>query len=209
MRTLKHFMALVAIAASAASCGDVVRSSRAPVILVINTLQGSRGNTTPGTPSGFLISDVLTLVSTPAPCSTDNPCPTIFDDTGQAVLSIQLKDLGSNPTSPATPSFNNSVTITRVHVKFVRSDGRNVQGVDVPYEFDSATTGTVTGTATSQITFELVRHTAKKEPPLLALVSNNVIISTTAQITFYGTDAVGNEVSATGSMQVNFGNFGD
>ena len=209
MRTLKHLMALAAVAASATSCGDVVRNSRAPVILVVDSLQGSRGNTTPGTPSGFLISDVQTMVTTPAPCSTDNPCPTTFDDIGQAVLAIQMKDLGANPASPVTPTSNNSVTITRVHIKYVRADGRNVQGVDVPYEFDGATTGTVVGTSTTQITFELVRHAAKQEPPLVALISNGVIINTIAQVTFYGTDAVGNAISASATIQVNFGNFGD
>jgi len=28
-------------------------------------------------------------------------------------------------------------------------------------------------------------------------------------VTFYGTDRVGNDISVTGSIQVDFGNFGD
>jgi hypothetical protein len=36
-----------------------------------------------------------------------------------------------------------------------------------------------------------------------------VIISTVAEITFYGHDQTGREVSATGRLGVNFGNFAD
>ena len=57
--------------------------------------------------------------------------------------------------------------------------------------------------------FELVRHLAKEEAPLKALTVNNVIISTIAEITFYGHDQTGREVSVTGRMSVDFGNFGD
>ena len=42
----------------------------------------------------------------------------------------------------------NAITITQYHVEYVRSDGRNTPGVDVPYAFDSAVGATVTGTAT-------------------------------------------------------------
>jgi hypothetical protein len=36
-----------------------------------------------------------------------------------------------------------------------------------------------------------------------------VIITTIAEITFYGRDQVGHEVSATGRITVEFGNFAD
>ena len=45
--------------------------------------------------------------------------------------------------------------------------------------------------------------------PLVQLVANGVIISTIADITFYGQDLVGNEISVKGSMLIDFGNFGD
>ena len=35
------------------------------------------------------------------------------------------------------------------------------------------------------------------------------LISTVAEITFYGKDQAGNDVVATGTMSVNFGDFGD
>ena len=52
------------------------------------------------------------------------------------------------------------------------------------------------GTVT--IGFQLVRHTAKEESPLVQLKTNGVIITTIADVTFYGRDQVGNDISATG-----------
>jgi hypothetical protein len=194
---------LLAIAASV-SCGDVVRQGRSPVILVVNTLQAaSGGGHGANVFSGTLVSDVQVLVTTPPPCSPQSPCPTVFDDSGQATLSLAPKDVGIAPTS------NNQVTITRYHVEFVRADGRNNQGVDVPYAFDGAATATVPATGTATIAFELVRHTAKLESPLVELVNSAAIIHTIANVTFYGTDLVGNAISVTGAISVDFGNFGD
>ena len=39
--------------------------------------------------------------------------------------------------------------------------------------------------------------------------SNPTIISTIAEISFFGRDQVGNEVTVTGQMLIQFGNFGD
>jgi hypothetical protein len=194
---------LLATAASV-SCGDVVRQGRSPVILVINALQGAPGGGHGANSfSGTLVSDVQVLVTSPQPCSPQSPCPTVFDDNGQATLSLAPKNVGIAPTS------NNQVTITRYHVEFVRADGRNNQGVDVPYAFDGAATATVPETGTAIIAFELVRHTAKLESPLVELVNSAAIIHTIANVTFYGTDLVGNAISVTGSISVDFGNFGD
>lgn len=194
-------VALAAIAAAAASCGDVVRSSRAPVMLVVNSLQASSGSST--TLSGVLFSDVVVNVTSPAPCTADSPCPTVFADNGSASLAVVMKDATVSPTT------NNQVTISRYHVAFRRADGRNTEGVDVPYAFDGAATQTIAANATGTITFEIVRHVAKEEPPLAQLVSNPAIISTIADVTFFGRDLVGNDISVTGSMLIEFGNFGD
>jgi hypothetical protein len=207
MPTLKRLAALAAIVVAASSCGDVVRSSRSPVILVLNQLTAAPGNK-PSQFGGNLLSDVITNVQTPPPCSPTTPCPQVFNDLGQAQLSISLKDVGTTA-NPATPTTNNQVTITRVHIKYVRADGQNIQGVDVPYEFDGAATGTVPTNGTLTLAFEIVRNIAKQEPPLLVLQTSNAILTTIAQVTFYGTDAVGNEVSVMGQIQIDFGNFGD
>jgi hypothetical protein len=202
MRSVHRTIIVAAIAAAAASCGDVVRQGRGPVLLVVNALQGARGSQ-PGTFGIPLLSDVITNVITPAPCSATTPCPTVFNDLGQAVFQVTMKDVS------VSPSANNQVTITRYHVQFIRSDGHNVEGVDVPYAFDGAATVTIAAGATGTMPFELVSVSAKQEAPLVQLKTNPVEISTLAQVTFYGQDVVGNAIQATASLSVNFANFGD
>jgi hypothetical protein len=95
-------------------------------------------------------------------------------------------------------------------VEFKRSDGRNTPGVDVPYGFDGAATGSVSADGGS-LTFVLVRAQAKAEAPLKALRNSGgaLVISTIAEITFYGQDQNGNQVSVTGLISVNFADWGD
>jgi hypothetical protein len=127
----------------------------------------------------------------------------VFADLGQATLSLAMKDVTVTPTS------NNQVTITRYTVTYSRSDGRNAPGVDVPQPFDGALTMTLAPNSASSVSFELVRHAAKEESPLVQLIVNPNIITTIATVTFYGQDLVGNAITATASMVVEFGNFGD
>jgi hypothetical protein len=202
MNSAIRVVAAAAAITTVAGCGDVVRQGRAPVYLTMDSLQGAQGNK-PGAMSATLFSDVITNVTSPEPCSTSNPCPTIFADVGQAVLRLTPKDLSIAPTT------NNQVTIRRYHVSYRRADGRNAPGVDVPYDFDGAATGTVPAAGVLTLGFELVRHSAKEESPLVQLKVNPQIISTIAEVTFYGTDQVGNDISATGSISIDFGNFGD
>lgn len=208
-RNIHRLLGLAALALVSGSCGNVVRDGRSPVFLIIDTLQAAQGNKNTVF-FGNLVSDVITNVTSPPPCSPTNICPTIFNDLGQVKFRLALKDLGPDPiASPLTPTTNNEVTITRYHVNYVRADGRNKYGVDVPYPFDGGMTGTVPAGGTITLGFELVRNTAKFETPLVQLVSSGVIITTIAEVTFYGRDRVGNDVNVTGSIQVDFGNFGD
>ena len=197
-----RLLALVGVVAAAAGCGDVVRQGRSASILTVSSLAGLAGGAD-GTASAVLLSDVLTLRTSPTPCTPAAPCPTIFDDFGQATLTLSMKDI------TVAPSSNNQVTISRYTVEFSRNDGRNVPGVDVPYAFDGAVTATVPPGGSAVVAFEFIRHVAKQESPLAQLVTNPNIITTIATVTFYGQDLVGNAVSASGVMSVNFGNFAD
>jgi hypothetical protein len=145
-------------------------------------------------------------VISPAPCSAEAPCPTIFGDAGQATMRIAMKDAGA--ASPSTPSVFNQITLERYHVKYMRADGRNTPGVDVPFEWDGALRVTITDAPTT-FGFQLVRNQAKDEAPLVALISNGAIMTEIAQITFFGRDQNGNEISILGEITINFGNFGD
>lgn len=207
MRFTRRILALAVLAASAASCGDVARSSQAPVYLVLERLEARRGGGSDTTLQNHLLSDVITNVTSPAPCSATSPCPTIFNDVGVATFSLALKDI-TNPTM-TEPTSNNTVTLNRVRIAYRRNDGRNTPGVDVPYPWEGAGTITVPASGRVSMTFEMVRHAAKEEAPLVQLRNSPSIITTVADVTFYGTDRVGNDITVTGSMQVDFGNFGD
>jgi hypothetical protein len=136
------------------------------------------------------------------------PARVIFNDVGQVTLRLALRNIGSEA-SPSTPTTNNEVTFTHYRVSYRRADGRNTPGVDVPYSFDGASTATVPASGSVNISFELVRQVAKAESPLAQLVSNRSIITTLTDVTFYGRDRVGNDVTITGTIQIDFGNFGD
>src|SRR5215467_8835994 len=209
MTRLRTPIILVAFAAVAgASCGDVVRQGRSPVYLIIDQMTATRGGPNGGSASGTLSSDVVTNVTSPAPCSPATPCPTIFADSGSVVLRVAPKDVTTAGT-PSAPTTNSDVTINQYHVSYRRADGRNTPGVDVPFGFDGAVTGTVPVGGTLTLSFVLVRNVAKEEPPLVQLVGSATIITTIADVTFFGRDQVGNDMSITGSIQVDFGNFGD
>jgi len=201
--TIRRLIVSLAVLAATSACGDVAREGRSPVYLVIDSFQAAPGNKL--TPLvNPLFSDVITNVTSPAPCSATAPCPTWFNDIGSVVLHLVPKDISIAPTT------NNQVTISRYHVAYKRADGRNTPGVDVPYGFDGALTWTVPPTGTVTAGFELVRNIAKKETPLVQLIANpQIIITVIADVTFYGRDQVGNDISVTGSISIEFGNFGD
>jgi hypothetical protein len=198
---------VVAVSAATAGCGEYVRDGKSPARLVITSLQGASG-AEPEELGTVVRSDVLTMVTEGGACTDTNPCPTIFGDPGLVELQLQLRDIG-DPASPNSPSPLNAVTVTRYHVEYRRSDGRNTPGVDVPYAFDGAATFTVPPDGSATGGFTLVREVAKREAPLATLVTDSTLITTIAYVTFYGRDQAGNDVSVTGLIEITFGNFGD
>ena len=83
--------------------------------------------------------------------------------------------------------------------------------MDVPFGWDGATSVTIPTGGTADVAFEIVRHSSKSEPPLRNLVNNGGVqfIYTIAEITFFGRDQNGNEVTVTGHVDVAFSDFGD
>lgn len=175
----------------AAGCGADIRTGTSPVELVVDRLEAA-----PGGSSSFatlLHSDVHTDAAHP--------------DLGRVVLRVRLRDPGPAG-APTVPSAMNVVTITRYRVVFRRSDGRREEGRDVPYAVDGAVTVTV-GESATPIVFTLVRAQAKLEPPLrtLAGADGAAVLSTSADVSFYGSDARGRAVTAAGSLTVHFADW--
>jgi len=174
-----------------AGCGEFARSSQSPSQLVIVSLLTARGTgtTTPTTFSGGpLTSDVPNFSAGEA----------VFDDFGQAVLRVIMRDQGTG----TTPTPLNDVTITQYRVVY-----RGTAGLDVPRPINGAMTLTVPASGTATGIFEIVRHVAKLEPPLSNVSLGTAVLSTIADVTFFGRDQAGNEVSVTGVVPINFANF--
>ena len=192
---------IATLAAAAAGCG-VAEQGRAPVVLRIDEIAASSGAGSQSY-SGYLHSDVQTIVKV-----NNVDVPTRFSDAGRVTLSLVLKDPGA-PGVAQTPTELNTVTITRYRVVYRRTDGRNVQGVDVPWAFDSGMTISVPASAAVQQTFELVRVSAKFDAPLAALTVNGQALDLIADVTFYGKDMHHNDIAVSGSIGITFANFGD
>lgn len=177
---------------------DSVKKDTTNVIInVVKMTATSSDFTGTGTESDFLLSDVCFADDTHPPCS-------YFNDNGAVEMQATLKDQSQGA------SNIDSVVFERYRVTFIRADGRNVPGVDVPYPFDGAANFTVPfdGTSASEA-FVVVRHSAKIESPLRELTGNGTLISVLAQIDFFGHDLAGRAIQATGYLNVTFGDFGN
>ena len=114
---------VVALAlAGAVSCGHQNTTGRSPSYLVIDALRGASG-AKPDTFGSSVESDVVTNVKVQVG-GQEVFQPTIYEDMGQVTLRMALKDI-----SLTSPTSTNSITVTRYHVKFKRSDGRETASV--------------------------------------------------------------------------------
>jgi hypothetical protein len=194
----------------AASCASsTTREGRGGSYLMIDSLACASGAMGGQDFAGSCSSDVITYVKKTLPGGEEALVPTLFEDPARVIMRLGLKDVGT-VCCPTAPTTNNFITVKRYRVVYKRADGRNTPGVDVPYPFDGAVTFTI-GAGPSTAFFTLVRIQSKMEAPLVAIASGGgaLGISTIAELTFYGNDQAGNEVSVTGTVFVNFANWGD
>ena len=168
-------------------------SSSASVNLIIASVNGG----------AKLDSDVLNGTGIGNGSTPDSTfiCP----DTVSVAVAVRNK----NPNAPA-PSVPSAVLIQSYEVRYVRSDGRATEGVDVPYRITGQLTFSVdvADSGTSSFPLEVVRRQAKLEPPISSILQAN-ILTVTAEITLYGQTVSGDRVTATGALQIDFGDFFD
>lgn len=142
-------------------------------------------------------------------CTGDTGC-TVRADTAELAIAVRFK----NPNIETVPQIPSAVVIERYEVKYRRSDGRGVEGQDVPYAISGNVTAAydVKTSGTDPLVIEVVRVQAKLEKPLSNLrglvpnVLSGSALSVTmfADITIHGHTISGQAVSATGSLQINF-----
>jgi len=169
-------LALVMVACSA----DYVDQSGATVLLVVQSING-------GSP---ILSDVR---------GGDNNDVII-----NCVTSVGMTTILKNPGNPGNP--NETVILQRYDVSYVRSDGRAVEGVDVPYRFSAPMTVSVAPNDQLKVSIDLVRHQAKLELPLSTITSLQ-IVEMTANVTFYGETISRQTVSASGAATIRFADY--
>lgn len=146
----------------------------------------------------FIFSDVCDDDDTPGFCS-------IINDNGIATF----RNLLVSPTNEG--SYYQDISLYRYHVGYTRSDGQNIEGVDVPFGFDSVMSATIELNEVVDIGFLIVRHAAKVERPLVDLVGlgDEFILSTNTRVDFYGRDFAGNEHQVHGWVDIEFGDYGE
>lgn len=186
IRSVKGLLAALLFGVSATSCADLAQTGSGPSYLIMQSVACACG-------SASLDSDVVVN-------------GTAVIDLGLASIRAEMKNATATATAPTT---HNDLTLTRYRVRYRRTDGQNREGIDVPYSFEGASTVTIPVGGSASVVFDLVRQQSKLEPPLRTLIGGGglIIISTIAEVTFYGRDQAGNDVSVTGSMDVRFGDF--
>lgn len=193
VRSVKSLLAAVVCGLSLTSCADLAQTGSGPSYLVIDGFVVTPGGRTAGG-GASLESDVAIQ-------------GTAFTDSATATIRNVMK----NTLSATGPSPHSDVTLRQYRVRFRRTDGQNREGVDVPYGFDGGTTITIPAGGSNSVTFDLIRLQSKLEPPLRTLVGGGgaLVISMIAEITFYGSDQAGNDVSVSGTIDVKVADFGD
>jgi len=197
-RSATVFKAAIGILAvlAAMACNPIENSTTSASLLTVVTITGLDLTLKD---QNFTQSDVLLT-------DTTTGTSTITDDVAKASLTASM--LAPNP--PAGTSQYNDIQLDKIVVSYTRTDGRNTEGVDVPYTFEQNVSQIIHIGQQATISFIIVRATAKQEPPLLGLragATRGEVIYTNAKIVFYGHDLAGKTVTATGYLPVEFADF--
>jgi hypothetical protein len=196
LKTLLKISAILPVMFLYIACNPLADDSQSSSMLIVENLTGfdMEGNL-----ANFLQSDVI--FQDPE----DPESSTIYADSALVSFTAQLLD----PASLTGPSHYNDITVTRYVVTYIRADGRNTEGVDVPYSFEGNLSVLVPIDSAVEANFIIVREVAKLEPPLIGLQEwrDAGVINCTAKVDFYGQDQVGKTLKATGYLNVYFANF--
>jgi hypothetical protein len=170
---------------------NFANNGNSPILLLITSINGG----------AQLDSDVLSGEGATPPLAF--VCPDI--------VGIRVENHLKNP-NIANLDFRGDIVINRYEVHYFRSDGRGVQGVDVPYAISGNIAVEVISGAAVAIPIEVVRRQAKLEPPLIQLIGGNSgapVLTTFAEITLHAVTTIGQTMTATGRLQIDFSDFGD
>lgn len=203
MRRVCAAVLCVSLVPLAGCTADWAKQNDSALLFEIGRIRAVSNSVTTGASGSILYSDISQVVN---------------DD-----VEIEINIFQKNPNITAS-SPNNHVYLDSYSVRFFRTDGRNTEGVDVPYSITGPLSTRIhtPSSGTEQevaVNVTVVRHQAKLESPLRdmiggALVSLPVlgfsgpgILTTIAEITVYGKTLTGSNLTATGRIQVTFADF--
>ena len=177
------------------SCNPVEDESRSNSILLIVRVEGADIEKNE---ADFLQSDVVVI-------NQDTGEATVAADSAGVTFAAETLD----PAPWLGSSHYQDIVVTDYVVTYTRSDGRNQEGVDVPYSFDGSLSARVEIGGQTSVSFIIVRAVSKLEPPLVNMATGRGEgeLKTTARIDFYGHDTLGNTVTATGYLTIFFANY--
>jgi len=198
MSKIKTFLTIMVIVPGIfllCSCNPAADETRSATRLLLENLLGYDME---DQVANFLESDVLHV-------DTTTQIGTIHADAATATFSAELID----PNSVNGPSSYNDITLTRYIVSYSRSDGNNVEGVDIPYAFEGHLSTMVAVGESTDINFTIVRAIAKDEPPLVNLQTGRAdgVLTVTAKVDFYGHDQASRNVTVSGYLTIHFANY--
>jgi hypothetical protein len=198
MRKMKNWLKILVIVPATFllfSCNSIENDSRSDSVLLIVKITGTDVE---DNAVDFLQSDVAVV-------NPDTNTSTVAADAAEVSFSAQPVD----PVPLLGTSYFNDILVTKYVVSYTRSDGKNQEGIDVPYSFDGAMSARVQIDTQTTVNFIIVRAVAKLEPPLINLASGRGEgeLKVTAKIDFYGQDTVGKTVKATGYLTIFFANY--
>jgi hypothetical protein len=184
---------------------DWAKQNNSAILFEIGQIRAVSNSTTDGASANILYSDVSQVIN---------------DD-----LEIDVNIFQKNPLISAS-SPNNHVYLDSYRIRFFRTDGRNVEGVDVPHSITGPLSARIhtPSSGTEQelsVIVTAVRQQAKLEPPLRNLLGTPVslpggfngggaiVLTTVAEVTLFARTLTGSNVTATGRIQVTFADFVD
>ena len=183
---------LLALLVVLVSCNPIENETLSNSMLVIMKLTGQDIN---GNTANYMQSDVLTSENT------------VTAD--QATVTFGAQMLNPNPINGS--SHYNNVMVTRYVVTYFRSDGKNIEGTDIPYSFEGHLSALVEIDNIAELSFILVREVAKLEQPLINLHEGrgDGVLQLKAKVDFYGHDLANKVVKSTGYLSIFFANYAD
>jgi hypothetical protein len=196
-KTAKMLMGLAVLPALLllSACNSIEKDSTSSSFMVVESILGVDES---GAEANYLASDVV---------DTSTSTPTVYADPAAVTLRAAMY----TPASNVDPTQYNDLILDRYVVSYSRTDGKSVQGVDVPFSFEASLTKYLTVGESSTVSIVVVREVAKLEAPLYDLRDKRAegVIEMTATIDFYGHDLTNHTVHSTGYLSIRFANFAD